>query len=97
MSQTSSGEVGGLGQGKAAAVTEQASAAGGRRSRTRLVVQGVLSLVLVMTQATTAVANTVPGVGDRDRHDLFDAGVLGYSGCCGWSGEGWRPVGSWPR
>ena len=33
---------------------------------------------MVMTQATTAVANTVPGgVGHRHRHDLFDAGVLG--------------------
>src|SRR5215204_4102864 len=42
------GEVVGLGQGRAAVTAEQEPPAANRRSRTRLVVQGVLSLVLVV-------------------------------------------------
>src|SRR5215213_9524240 len=42
------GEVAGTGQGRAAVTAEQQAPAAGRRSRSRLVVQGVLSLVLVV-------------------------------------------------
>jgi hypothetical protein len=48
MSRTDPGELAGPGQERAPVTAEQEAPVAGRRSRTRLVVQGVLSLVLVV-------------------------------------------------